>query len=194
MSPPLLAWEVTGTQHDCLPSSSSSILVPAIWKETRKYERGNTLSIRSLGPCYHLDCSHSSNTVWFQIRKLVALCSGVSHWPPSQDRTIGRLLRFRNSPTKLLQTRPFNQSPWSWQKAFRAPLDEPQCRGCQCSRPAGTSQQRMALGNERLTRQNLPSRWLWPNCESSAAQITNQDWHPNELSRLRSLAEHYNTS
>lgn len=75
----------------------SSIPVPTIWEEIRKHERKNILLLRSLGFCYHLDCSHGGNTVWFQIRKLVSSCSGDSHCHHPRPEQTGYLLCLWNS-------------------------------------------------------------------------------------------------
>lgn len=52
----------------------------------------------------------------------------------------------------------------------------------------------MTLRNEMLTRQKLLFNWLWLDMEPFAAVTTNDDGHPNELSRLHSFSEHYNAS
>lgn len=85
--------------------------VPTTWEELRKHEKRNMLLIKSLGSHYHLACSHSGNTVWFQIRKAVA-CSGHSHChhPQTGQHTSAGFLKF---PAKPLQRSLFSQSTWS---------------------------------------------------------------------------------
>lgn len=52
----------------------------------------------------------------------------------------------------------------------------------------------MTLRNEMLARQKILFNWLWLELEPLAAVTTNDDGHPNELSKLHSSSENYNTS
>lgn len=135
-----------------------------------------TLLIRSLGPCYHPNCSPGGCMVWFQTRKPVAFCSGDSHHhhPRQENRTS---VAFLNSQKNCCRE-DGSDSPHNidWQKAFTHFGQSSHWRWHKCSGSAGT-QPGVAPGNGRLRRH-----------KPSLAASPSQHWPQAMSGTLMSLA------
>jgi len=124
----------------------SSIPVPIIWEEIKAWKREHTAN-KVFTTLSSSSLQSQCNTVWFQVRKLAAFCSGDSHCHhPKKDKQdiccvseIPRKTAAEKTvqPVHLVWTKSiYNHFGWSLR-----------CRWCKCSRPAGTSQPSTTLGN-----------------------------------------------